>query len=56
MARLANVHQTAYLTTQTTRYRAVNLYLNFSFVPFISTDKAAEGWELIEDVLRRRIV
>jgi GNAT superfamily N-acetyltransferase len=56
MARLAIDHQKAYLTTQTTSYRAVNLYLSFGFVPFISTDTDAEGWQLMENVLHRRIL
>jgi hypothetical protein len=54
--RLARDHRSAFLTTQTTSYRAVNLYLNFGFVPYQTDAADAEGWRMIEDVLRRRIL
>lgn len=56
MTRLAKDHQKGYLTTQTTSYRAVNLYLNFGFVPFLSSDSSKEGWLLMEQVLQRKIL
>lgn len=56
MARLAEDHAKAYLTTQTTSYPAVNLYLSFGFVPSISTESAIEGWELMEAALHRKIL
>jgi GNAT superfamily N-acetyltransferase len=56
MSRLARDHEKAYLTTQTTSYPAVNLYLSFGFVPSISTNRDTEGWELLEEVLHRKIL
>jgi GNAT superfamily N-acetyltransferase len=56
MARLAKDHQKAYLTTQTTSYQAVNLYLNFGFAPSFSSDTSKEGWLLMEQMLHRKIL
>jgi GNAT superfamily N-acetyltransferase len=56
MARLARDHEAAYLTTQTTSYPAVNLYLSFGFIPYLGRDSNTEGWELIEEVLHRKIL
>lgn len=56
MRRLAQDHQKVYLTTQTTSYRAVNLYLNAGFVPFLRSDADKEGWLLMEQVLQRNIL
>jgi ribosomal protein S18 acetylase RimI-like enzyme len=43
MACLARDHQKAYLDTQTTSYQAVNLYLSFGFIPYLSNDSSKEG-------------
>ena len=56
LQRLARDHRAAFLTTQTTSYRAVNLYLNLGFVPYLTDGSDREGWRLMEDVLRRRIL
>lgn len=56
LAHLAKDHRSAYLTTQTTSYRAVNLYLDFGFVPRLVSDSCRDGWRLMEQVLRRRIL
>jgi ribosomal protein S18 acetylase RimI-like enzyme len=56
MARLARDYRKAYLTTQTTSYRAINLYLNFGFEPYPVRPSCAEGWALMEEVLRRTIL
>ncbi len=56
MARLARDYGTAYLTTQTTSWRAVNLYLAFGFVPYLGDGWSDEGWGLMEQVLQRRIL
>lgn len=52
---LAQYHPRAYLTTQTTSYRAVNMYLNYGFEPLITTPDCMEGWTLMETVLQRNI-
>jgi ribosomal protein S18 acetylase RimI-like enzyme len=56
MARLARDHQKVYLDTQTTSYQAVNLYLNFGFVPYLKDESCKEGWLLMEHVLKRKIL
>jgi hypothetical protein len=56
MARLAAEHRTAYLMTQTTSYRAINLYLAFGFVPYLLTASCEEGWRLVEAAMRRPIL
>jgi len=56
LARLARDHQRALLDTQTTSYRAVNLYLDFGFEPYPVRDSCREGWELMEQVLKRKIL
>jgi ribosomal protein S18 acetylase RimI-like enzyme len=56
LQRLARDHRAAFLTTQTTTWRAVNLYLNFGFVPYLDDASGVEGWRIMEQVLRRRIL
>ncbi len=56
LQRLARDHQAAFLTTQTTTWRAVNLYLKFGFVPHLNDASGAEGWRMLEQVLGRRIL
>ena len=53
---LAQHHERAYLTSQTTSYQAVNMYLNFGFEPFLTEPSCHEAWDLMESVLARRIV
>lgn len=56
MARLARDYQKGYLTTQTTSYQAINLYLNFGFVPYLCDASSEEGWLLMEQILQRKIL
>lgn len=53
---LAEYHQSAYLTSQTTSYQAINLYLNFGFVPYLTNETDIEAWTLLEEVLKRKIL
>lgn len=55
MMRLAKDYRKGYLTTQTTSYQAINLYLNFGFTPYFCDDSSKEGWQLVEQVLRRKL-
>lgn len=52
---LADHHSKAYLTSQTTSYQAVNMYLNYGFEPFITGPNCAEAWTLLEKNLKRNI-
>ncbi|TMV52138.1 GNAT family N-acetyltransferase [Paenibacillus mesophilus] len=53
---MARFHDKAYLTTQTTSYKAVGMYLNYGFEPVIRTPECADGWKLMERLLGRSIV
>ena len=52
---LSKHHDSAYLTSQTTSYQAINMYLNYGFEPFKTEDTCEEAWALMEDVLAREI-
>ena len=56
MKLLADYHDSAYLTSQTTSYQAVNMYLNFGFEPYMTNDIDIEAWQLLEEVLDRKIL
>lgn len=53
---LANHHKAAYLTSQTTSYQAINMYLNYGFEPLFTTPSCHEAWKLIEKTLNRKII
>lgn len=40
-------HERAYLTTQTSSWIAVHLYLDLGFVPFLGVPEQEEGWALL---------
>ena len=40
-------HERAYLTTQTSSWIAIHLYLSLGFVPFLAAPEQAEGWDLL---------
>jgi len=54
MARLAELHDRAYLTTQTTSWKAVKIYLDFGFEPLLDTPRWEEGWRLLAEVTGHR--
>lgn len=56
MQRLAQSHERAWLRTQTISYRAVDLYLNYGFVPYLRQPEDEEGWRIIEDLLDRTVL
>lgn len=53
---LAENHSKAYLTSQTTSYQAVNMYLNYGFKPLMINPTCQEAWELMEKTLNRKII
>jgi GNAT superfamily N-acetyltransferase len=56
MTQLARLgHTSAYLTTQTTSWRAVNMYLKYGFVPLLRHEACREGWEMMERQLGRSV-
>jgi GNAT superfamily N-acetyltransferase len=52
LRRLADFHTRAYLTTQTTSARAIRMYLDLGFVPFITSDRCRTAWRLLASVLQ----
>jgi GNAT superfamily N-acetyltransferase len=55
LLRLAQDYPRSYLTTETTSYRGINLYLGFGFVPWIESDRDREGWAIVAETLGRTI-
>ncbi|NSW91449.1 MAG: GNAT family N-acetyltransferase [Firmicutes bacterium] len=55
MMYLAEHHCKAYLTSQTTSYKAINMYLDFGFKPEIMSDECKRAWNLLEKILGRTI-
>ncbi|MCT1902244.1 GNAT family N-acetyltransferase [Oceanobacillus sojae] len=56
MNTLAEYHSSAYLTTQTTSFQAINMYLNYGFEPYLTEPACEEGWGLMEQALKRKIL
>jgi ribosomal protein S18 acetylase RimI-like enzyme len=54
--RLAVDSDRAFLTTETTSYRGINLYLGFGFVPSIESDEDRRGWGIVAEKLGKRLV
>ena len=52
MHRMASLHERAYLTTQTTSFVAIKIYLDFGFTPVLKTAEDRRGWALVESLLR----
>ena len=48
---IAQIYPKAYLTTQTTSYPAINIYLDFGFRPLIEGAESDRAWKLLKDVL-----
>ena len=53
---LAKYHDSAYLISQTSSYRAINLYLQFGFEPFLTDAYDIEAWKLLENILGQKLV
>jgi GNAT superfamily N-acetyltransferase len=56
MNRMAELHDRAYLTTQTTSYKAVKIYLDFGFRPYVATPEHERGWKLLAQLLRHPVL
>lgn len=53
---LAGHHDEFYLTSQTTSWQAVNMYLNFGFEPVRLDENYDAAWSLMEEKLMRKII
>jgi len=45
-------HTKAYLTTQTESYKAIKIYLDFGFKPFIKDETCPKAWKIMADLLK----
>ena len=52
MDRLAQYHKKAYLTTQTTSFIAIKIYLDFGFEPYLTMDSCPKAWQLLAKKLK----
>lgn len=46
----------SYLTTQTTSYKAINIYLEMGFQPTIDGERDVRAWNIIERVLEKKVI
>lgn len=53
---LNNYHDRAYLTTQTTSFIAIKIYLDFGFEPYIENEEEKKGWELLRAKLNHPVL
>ena len=56
MEKIKQYHRRAYLTSQTTSYVAIRVYLDFGFEPLIEGKESLEAWRLLEEKLKRSII
>jgi hypothetical protein len=52
MEELCKRYPKAYLTSQTTSYPAINIYLDLGFRPWIETNQDKIAWGLLKDLLK----
>lgn len=50
--RIQESHDKAYLTTQTTNWKAINMYLDFGFRPLYISEDSKGAWKLLADKLK----
>jgi ribosomal protein S18 acetylase RimI-like enzyme len=56
MSHIASEFDQAYLTTETTSYRGINLYLSFGFEPVVRHELDRTGWVVVGKALRKGII
>ncbi|MDH7601884.1 MAG: GNAT family N-acetyltransferase [Armatimonadota bacterium] len=56
MKLLRQWHERAYLATHTGCLKAINMYLDFGFVPDMTKERAAEAWRLIADAINHPVL
>jgi len=52
LKRIQQSHDKAYLTSQTTSWKAINMYLDFGFRPLYFSEDCKEAWKLLEEKLK----
>ena len=56
LQKVAKYANNCYLNSQTTSWRAINMYADFGFVPFIKTDDCQEAWQLLSKLCQRKFI
>ncbi len=50
------LHEKAYLTTQTASYRAIKIYLDFGFTPFLDNETSLRAWRALAGYLHHPLL
>jgi ribosomal protein S18 acetylase RimI-like enzyme len=45
-------HDKCYLTTQTESFKAIKVYLDFGFVPYLKDETCPKAWKIMADLLK----
>jgi ribosomal protein S18 acetylase RimI-like enzyme len=45
-------HDKCYLTTQTESFKAIKIYLDFGFVPYLKDETCEKAWKMMADLLK----
>ncbi|CAF1017873.1 unnamed protein product [Rotaria magnacalcarata] len=54
--KVAKYSNKCYLSSQTTSWRAINMYADLGFLPFIKTDGCKKAWQLLNKLCRRKFI
>lgn len=49
-------HTKCYLTTQTESYKAIKIYLDFGFIPYIKDENGTKAWKLMANFLKHPVL
>ncbi|CAF2496540.1 unnamed protein product [Rotaria sp. Silwood2] len=54
--KVAEYANKCYLESQTTSWRAINMYADFGFVPYIKTNDCQKAWQLLSKLCQRKFI
>ena len=52
LKRIQQSHDKAYLSSQTTSWKAINMYLDFGFRPLYFSENCKKAWEMLTEKLK----
>jgi ribosomal protein S18 acetylase RimI-like enzyme len=56
LKKIAEYSNKCYLDTQTTSWRAINMYDGFGFKPYMKTEQDEKAWELLSNICKRNFL
>ena len=56
LQKIAEYANECYLESQTTSWRAINMYTDFGFIPHIQKDDCREAWQLLSKLCQRKFI